>query len=514
MAGQKRDAGNVGVPTGKRTKGNSMVTPNRVASIRSQAKAKGLSTPSPGRANAAFTMLQLTGSAKTNAAKCVRTVDCDRQSAREIAKALIGLFADNRTILNQQEIVKRYGFADDVFLKVLRIFSAVGICVQDSVSKMWVWNGTNKANESIYEVLQLAEVSTSNSVTHQTRRLIAHLVSALQRDNKLPEVHSSIKGSMRYSTLAHAVGDAENVNIKEVQEISTVLVEVGLVQIVGAEVKTSRMGEQNIRFAKSLPAGAMDVGITDSPIATIGKNGTSAVTPAEGISKPAQTPSSGDGLRGVRRTRVISRTDKNINRRVLGGDEDEQPQIIKKTTRSKPLDTASFTDHCKKAYFHHPGPTPNLNNGETPSCLLVSRSIGAGTRVQTISLPTPESMLRYQASCLREFMARYNNYYIHATRQGKRTEHPTPPIQSIPASPRDTTKRDNTPLPLVEPSTKMVDTKESCRLDRQDSLALAIAKLDRGTRDNFSHDNRANSLASIHGSRTLDSPIFSEGSSE
>ena len=127
------------------------------AAVRVHAKAIGLNTPSPGRAGAAFTMLQLTSSfdvTSTRELERMKRVDV-------VCKLLLDLFENEVlsqgcfSVLDVTELETKYGFDREILLEVLDILCALKIVVMDSVSGFFVWCG----RKTMYESMNILELS-------------------------------------------------------------------------------------------------------------------------------------------------------------------------------------------------------------------------------------------------------------------------------------------------------------------------------------------------------------------
>ena len=143
------------------------------ASLRKHASRKGLGTPSPGGANAAITMLQL-----TNEERLRRDV-----LLGDVLKSFIAKFGACIKRLKVSDVVSMLRCTEVEIVNLSEILNLFGVARLDVSHQVLVWIGFDSINTSVEDIIQLSQASTTSSYKHLSARMVAFFVVQIHRSN-------------------------------------------------------------------------------------------------------------------------------------------------------------------------------------------------------------------------------------------------------------------------------------------------------------------------------------------
>uniref|UniRef100_A0A7S3LGZ9 Uncharacterized protein n=1 Tax=Aplanochytrium stocchinoi TaxID=215587 RepID=A0A7S3LGZ9_9STRA len=199
-------------------------TPHRIASLKKRAKAKGMATPSPGRANGALAMLHFTNSFNKRELKPCRP----SQTLGDILQEFIRKYGKSVQSLNVSEVSSCLGCQVEPIVDLAQILHVFGVARFNNENATLLWIGTDCIKSSIEDIVQLSQASTSTSYSHLTRKAVSIYVR-----------HSDIHGKNKPLTLGNlliAMHRKEDcIILDKLHNISSVLVVLGLAQAIKTE---------------------------------------------------------------------------------------------------------------------------------------------------------------------------------------------------------------------------------------------------------------------------------------
>jgi len=458
---RSRSVSSGGVPLGDISE---LATPNRIAAIRSQAKAKGLSTPSPGRANAALTMLELISSQSSSSG--TRNLKFDTPTLQSTCRQLINVFDETQeAVVDVEELVNKYSLDEELLLEVLTILSVFGVAVNDVVSGFYVWCGRRVAEASLPHVLMVACVSTSTSKAHLTRRIVE---TVIQLEAEFEQ--SSPNPTWTLKQVSERLKYVENDILLDLEAIAGVLCELELIEKVDSGDRyrwRTPNPTQHITAPRLPPMPSRQQGpvysLTPNPRPTYASRLSTPLESSSNASKGRPTPQSADLYRSAsRRPRISKKPDKHFTRKILDDSTPSGSSVVnrrisnissrKTLTRAPSGLPGSASKHVSPSPMkrnlsaHLASPEPRISLGsplgaaeESPMAQASEHQEARIPRIPSLAqcighelfskkviklsdpVPTPEEMHKFQLQALEAYMTDYRRLYSQLGKDGQST---------------------------------------------------------------------------------------------
>lgn len=161
---------------------SNMATPNRVARIRLHAKKKGLGTPSPGRANAAITMMQLT-----------RRVELGPTDLGQMLREMMETYGTKVMSLEVNSLARKYRTEPERVIELAQVLKVFGIARYDVQENSVLWIGCDSLVGALDDVVRLASLGSSPTITHFTRQMVALLIKHCEEAWSLSRIGAALE---------------------------------------------------------------------------------------------------------------------------------------------------------------------------------------------------------------------------------------------------------------------------------------------------------------------------------
>ncbi|GBG32759.1 Hypothetical Protein FCC1311_089842 [Hondaea fermentalgiana] len=330
----------------------------------------------------------------------------DNKTPTEALRGLSTLYGATVTHFDVQELVSDFGFNNDPLRTCIRILGAFEVVSRDEITNELVWNGMGRAFRGISGVVQDAVVSSSKAtLVHLARRLTVVGFNEIMTPGPFNPwcAHELLS---KYINLLVAPLSESNLD-----EMIAFFVELGYAIAIANAAIIWRL--QRRRLAPRQLFVVIAIEEFQHGCAGGARAGFGSVKLEENVQKVRHSKQSGI-------CRVIALAVPNTitiaGAGVLVG---KLPSFGTRPEKGAPSQGFPATSTTQLSYLQHPLPVPKTAQGHPANAALVTERVLSDKEPKALEseppLPTPSQMLKYQISCVEEFMTRYCAYYSKVT---------------------------------------------------------------------------------------------------